>query len=744
MQMAELISQAGVLAQKGRSDIAAVYFAAAAQQEGLSDAQKFAARSNAALLGEKVAESTWGTTAMAFVGDPRHQAVCDAIAAASKGGKRVLILGSAAGLYAVAASEAGASHVLCLEANGLAQSAASSVVRARELDNVQVDSGGPPPSVGDARGPQFDVLVVAERCWGSSLTRAGLEEVVAAFPSLAQGGVVIPSSVSILAQAVESVKLRDSNFLDVQKFEQESGLNYAAYNNQAQRSRLACHLATRGCYRELCAPAEVLTFDLQGLAGARGGLGSDTTLEGLARLGPLGEGRLDGVVTWTEVRLASGSQPLDWPPGGSCSLGTCWVYCHFPASVRDGGAAVAPNATLQVGFRLERGGVWLTEPRAPGDTLGLSAYHTSMLQSDAARTRAYRLGIERAVQQLRNQGGPDVQVRVMDIGAGTGFLSACAARAGAWEVLAVERTPGVAALAASLLKSNGLLREEAADGSAGTGGSVAVCNCMSTELAGRPGEAPRPDLIVSEIFGTDPLSESVLPVLQRASEDFAPTGGGAVAMLPCRCRLWGALARAPAAWMAMSADASNCGVEYGEVLTPFESGTLLVDLRHEFSCIGLCTAPAVLAIHSLAPPIATKGENLAELPLLAEPRALHELLPGVPSPEAEKGRRCNQELQEGVQGDLCLLLWFDADCTLEPNDDPETRISTAPTVERGGTHWAQFAQMLRWEDIGEGVEAALAKGKGDIRIKTTWRVDRTQFSIEVADSPGRGRTEAEH
>eukprot|EP00959_Pyramimonas_sp_CCMP1952_P177894 3717978-Pyramimonas_sp.AAC.1 len=51
-----LSEQAGSFAQRGRIDVAAVFYAAAAQDPGATESQQWAARQNAFLCGEKTAE----------------------------------------------------------------------------------------------------------------------------------------------------------------------------------------------------------------------------------------------------------------------------------------------------------------------------------------------------------------------------------------------------------------------------------------------------------------------------------------------------------------------------------------------------------------------------------------------------------------------------------------------------------------------------------------------------------------
>jgi protein-L-isoaspartate O-methyltransferase len=148
-------------------------------------------------------------------------------------------------------------------------------------------------------------------------------------------------------------------------------------------------------------------------------------------------------------------------------------------------------------------------------------YHASML-NDTRRNAAYAAGLAHAVasHRLRSGGAPP---RVLDIGAGAGLLSMLAARTGAADVLACERDAALARCAAADVEANGL------------GAAITVAAAHSRDL-GRH-NAGAFDVIVQEVFGSDALSEGVLPTLAHASALLA-TGG---VMVPARLRVRAAL-----------------------------------------------------------------------------------------------------------------------------------------------------------------------------------------------------------
>lgn len=94
---------------------------------------------------------------------------------------------------------------------------------------------------------------------------------------------------------------------------------------------------------------------------------------------------------------------------------------------------------------------------------------------------------------------------VLEIGAGSGLLSMMAAKLGAKWVVAVEGSPEMAALARANVAANHLQ------------GKVTVLNMLSTDLTLKQLPA-KPDILVSEIFGTLLLGESALDYINDARQ----------------------------------------------------------------------------------------------------------------------------------------------------------------------------------------------------------------------------------
>lgn len=141
----------------------------------------------------------------------------------------------------------------------------------------------------------------------------------------------------------------------------------------------------------------------------------------------------------------------------------------------------------------------------PDNERAVALYRTAMsrivqpwhfpMMNDRLRNEAYDAAIRRAVT-------PDALV--LDIGTGAGLLSMMAARAGARHVVTCEMTGPVAAKAKQIVARNGLEDR------------ITVFNKPSQALTVGTDLPDRADVLVSEIFDSDLLSEGVLASLEDA------------------------------------------------------------------------------------------------------------------------------------------------------------------------------------------------------------------------------------
>ncbi|MXO70310.1 50S ribosomal protein L11 methyltransferase [Alteraurantiacibacter buctensis] len=148
---------------------------------------------------------------------------------------------------------------------------------------------------------------------------------------------------------------------------------------------------------------------------------------------------------------------------------------------------------------------------------GMDDFHLGMLQ-DSRRNALYRQAIEKVAPGRV----------VLDIGTGSGLLSMIAARAGAERVVTCEFTPTMAATARAIIAANGLADR------------ITVHDCHSNRLDRDRDLAGGADLVVSEIFASDVVGESMQPSLEHARTHlcrpdalFVPPAGQAVVVLAC-------------------------------------------------------------------------------------------------------------------------------------------------------------------------------------------------------------------
>ena len=143
--------------------------------------------------------------------------------------------------------------------------------------------------------------------------------------------------------------------------------------------------------------------------------------------------------------------------------------------------------------------------RQPENERAVALYRTAMsrivqpwhfpMMNDRLRNEAYEAAIRRAVT-------PDALV--LDIGTGAGLLSMMAARAGARQVVTCEMTGPVAAKARQIIARNGLQDR------------ITVFNKPSHALTVGADLPDRADVLVSEVFDSDLLSEGVLSTIEDA------------------------------------------------------------------------------------------------------------------------------------------------------------------------------------------------------------------------------------
>lgn len=147
-------------------------------------------------------------------------------------------------------------------------------------------------------------------------------------------------------------------------------------------------------------------------------------------------------------------------------------------------------------------------------------WHGQML-NDQARNEAYARAIARAVRP---------GMRVLDIGAGSGLLAMMAARAGAAEVISCEVDTALAKTAQSIVATNGY------------GDRIRVLAKHSVDLDGDRDMGGKADMIITETFSDDLLTEGALRSLAHAKAELAKPGA---TVLPSGAKVRVALASHP-------------------------------------------------------------------------------------------------------------------------------------------------------------------------------------------------------
>jgi Ribosomal protein L11 methyltransferase (PrmA) len=258
----------------------------------------------------------------------------------------------------------------------------------------------------------------------------------------------------------------------------------------------------------------------------------------------------------------------------------------------------------------------------------LLEYHGDML-ADAERVNAFA----RALREVVTPGAI-----VLDLGGGTGILSALACRAGAGRVYMVEEGP-ILGFAREVLRANGVADR------------VTCISGLSTES-----QLPEPvDVIVTETIGVAGLDEGILGFVVDARRRFGRPGASPV-VVPGRITLWAAPVSAEDVHERLVARWRRglAGLDFGTVATRAANHLYIRRVDAE----------------SLVAP----GAQLCRVDLLSLDQAF-----------VEGTARFSITRPATVHG---FVVWFEAELT------DAVRLSNAPTSGAGqaelgvGTHWS--------------------------------------------------------
>ncbi len=155
-------------------------------------------------------------------------------------------------------------------------------------------------------------------------------------------------------------------------------------------------------------------------------------------------------------------------------------------------------------------------------SMSVERWHFPMV-NDERRNRTYDAAIQEATAGCR----------VIDIGGGTGLLAMMAARAGAKEVVTVERVEDMAECAREVLASNGFAE------------TVRVVHGSSLDLQPEAlnfENNARAEIVLSEVLDDGLLGEGVIPTVAHARRDLAVSGAR---VIPAAAKVWAQVVHIP-------------------------------------------------------------------------------------------------------------------------------------------------------------------------------------------------------
>lgn len=348
-----------------------------------------------------------------------------------------------------------------------------------------------------------------------------------------------------------------------------------------------------------------------------------------------------------------------------------------------------------------------------------------------------------------------------------------------------EREPVLSGVASALIVNNHLQQHitvvqklsnklTVADGSTPSAAAAAGRSSKSSGQSGKKRQQQqqqqntadmpaKASLIVHEIFGTDPLSEHVLPALQQVQHQLAQPGAW---FMPSRLRIIAAVAACPVLLTHLRIGATgkqqpqrqsdqSCGCEAaGEELPAWDLSSLLalqprkleLQLDELQDQMLLLTAPQSVLELDFQQPIQLNGKQVVELPALQQPLLLGHWMQQQQQGSAGSITQAGIKPAAGsqVQGqgsdvlrDCVVVSWFEADC------GAGGWLSTRPGTTQLG-HWQQSVEFV-------GLAAAAAascsltssrsggstaqdgnvsrSAPASFRLQASWSSDRVKFAL---------------
>ncbi|KAD2393956.1 hypothetical protein E3N88_40933 [Mikania micrantha] len=283
--------------------------------------------------------------------------------------------------------------------------------------------------------------------------------------------------------------------------------------------------------------------------------------------------------------------------------------------------------------------------------------HKEMIR-DKVRTNAYRQAIIGNPSLIRG-------AVVLDVGCGTGILSLFAAQAGASIVNAVEASDKMASVASQIAKDNGLLQNQASNGSTKQGsGVIRVINSMVEDLIESGQIQPHSvDVLVSEWMGYCLLYESMLSSVLVARDHW---------LKPC-----GAILPDTATMFVAGFGKGATSIPFWENVYGFNMSSIGKELVEDASHI-----PIVDVVD---------GNNLVTTTALLQVFDLVTMKPDevdfTASAQLELKPSNSPEVESTITKCYGVVLWFETSFTSRFCKDAPTVLSTSPYTPP--THWSQ-------------------------------------------------------
>jgi type II protein arginine methyltransferase len=233
------------------------------------------------------------------------------------------------------------------------------------------------------------------------------------------------------------------------------------------------------------------------------------------------DGELTAIALWTDCTMFD-----ETLSGGLEGKSRRQMVCFLPSPIR---ASRGRVIKLRVAHDSSSGHFKFspvdgTSPTTTEKAVSMSVerWHFPMV-NDERRNKTYDTAIQEST----------VGCRVIDIGGGTGLLAMMAARAGAKEVVTVERVGDMAECAREVLASNGFAE------------TVRVVHGSSLDLQpealGFENNA-RADIVLSEVLDDGLLGEGVIPTVAHARRELAVPGAR---VIPAAAKVWAQVVHIP-------------------------------------------------------------------------------------------------------------------------------------------------------------------------------------------------------